>query len=397
LVKERLNRKKPKVNSNLVSIKASCTLIFLFFSISLSFSQEKHKIFKDTLDNAFDVSHYLYNLYGILPVIAPITEPAVGYGAAGALLYFIPKKEQKEGFQMPDIVAGIGGYTSNNTWFAGSGNIGFWNNDRIRYRGMVGYGDIKLKYYGKEGSPLQNNPAKFNLNSYFFLQQAIARIGDSHFFLGGKYQFTHTKVVAFEESKLPIAPIDIELIASGIGIISEYENLDNIMSPSKGILLHLAYDQNLEMIGSDRNYGRLTLFGHMFFPVNKKWTPAFRVESQVATGSPPFYAMPFISLRGVPALRYQGEVTALIETEQQLNITSRWSIVGFAGIGTAFGEKKITLPGADSTNSVQTAWNAGAGFRYLMARLLGLRMGLDVARGPEDWAVYVVFGYSWIR
>lgn len=79
---------------------------------------------------------------------------------------------------------------------------------------------------------------------------------------------------------------------------------------------------------------------------------------------------------------------ALVETEQQFNITSRWSIVAFAGIGAAFGEE-------EGVNTTLTAWNAGSGFRYLIARQLGLRMGLDVARGPEDWAIYIVFGYSW--
>ena len=40
-------------------------------------------------------------------------------------------------------------------------------------------------------------------------------------------------------------------------------------------------------------------------------------------------------------------------------------------------------------------WNAGGGFRYLTAREFGLQMGIDVARGPEQWAIYVVFGNSW--
>ena len=390
LVRVKLKQSGRQVRSKIIVLKVSLTIVLLLSFISLSLAQNTQKIFKDTLDNAFDVSHYLYNLHGLLPVIAPITEPAIGYGAAGALLYFIPKREKKDVFQMPDIVAGIGGYTSNDTWFAGGGYIGFWNDDKIRYRGILGYGDIKLKYYGAEGSPLQDNPASFNINSYFLLQQAIARLGESHFFIGGKYQFTHTNVVAFEDGKFPVNPLDIDLLASGIGIVTELNHLNNILSPSKGVLLNLTYDQNLEVIGSDRNYGRLTFFSHMFFPVNKKWVPALRVELQVATGSPPFYAMPFISLRGVPALRYQGEVTALIETEHQYNFTTRWSVVGFAGIGTA-----ITRENDTSTNL--TAWNAGGGFRYLMARLLGLRMGLDVARGPEDWAVYVVFGYSWMR
>ena len=44
-----------------------------------------------------------------------------------------------------------------------------------------------------------------------------------------------------------------------------------------------------------------------------------------------------------------------------------------------------------------TAWDAGAGFRYKIARLLGLQMGVDVARGPEDWAFYIVFGSAWLK
>jgi len=44
-------------------------------------NQERASL-KDTLDNAFDLSYYLYDLHGFLPVVSPITEPAVGFGAA---------------------------------------------------------------------------------------------------------------------------------------------------------------------------------------------------------------------------------------------------------------------------------------------------------------------------
>jgi len=37
------------------------------------------------------------------------------------------------------------------------------------------------------------------------------------------------------------------------------------------------------------------------------------------------------------------------------------------------------------------------GFRYLIAREHGLHMGVDLARGPDGWAVYVVFGSAWLR
>jgi hypothetical protein len=100
--------------------------------------------------------------------------------------------------------------------------------------------------------------------------------------------------------------------------------------------------------------------------------------------------MPFVSLRGVPVLRYQGELTMLTETEQSINVYKRWSLVGFAGIGT-------TVPSLDEMSFGDTAWNAGAGFRYMVARMLGLQMGMDFARGPEDWAFYIVFGSAWLK
>ena len=42
-------------------------------------------------------------------------------------------------------------------------------------------------------------------------------------------------------------------------------------------------------------------------------------------------------------------------------------------------------------------WAGGTGFRYLVARQYDLRMGCDVARGPEDWAFYVTIGTGWLR
>jgi len=55
----------------------------------------------------------------------------------------------------------------------------------------------------------------------------------------------------------------------------------------------------------------------------------------------------------------------------------------------------LLADGFDALQDAETVWNAGGGFRYLTAREFGLHMGIDVARGPEQWAIYVVFGNSW--
>ena len=43
--------------------------------------------FKDPDDGRFDVSGFLDTAYGFVPLLVPITEPAVGYGAVGAAVF----------------------------------------------------------------------------------------------------------------------------------------------------------------------------------------------------------------------------------------------------------------------------------------------------------------------
>ena len=74
--------------------------------------------------------------------------------------------------------------------------------------------------------------------------------------------------------------------------------------------------------------------------------------------------------------------------EGRMTAPSLTAVVGFDGIGKA-------ADGFEALQDAETVWNAGGGFRYLTAREFGLQMGVDVARGPEQWAIYVVFGNSW--
>ena len=86
-------------------IKWAVLITVLLTSIDTLEAQSKKGTFRDSIDNAFDISKFLLELHGFLPIISPITEPAVGYGAVGAAVFFISKKEpQGKGFQMPDIV-----------------------------------------------------------------------------------------------------------------------------------------------------------------------------------------------------------------------------------------------------------------------------------------------------
>jgi hemolysin activation/secretion protein len=98
--------------------------------------------------------------------------------------------------------------------------------------------------------------------------------------------------------------------------------------------------------------------------------------------------LPYVDLRGVPAMRLQDRRTAVVETEVRWNVTPRWAMIGFVGAARAWGSFTSFADGTDSIGR-------GVGFRYLVARRLGLHVGMDYARSTQDHAIYLQVGSAW--
>jgi len=127
-----------------------------------------------------------------------------------------------------------------------------------------------------------------------------------------------------------------------------------------------------------------------FIELHPKWTLGFRGEAAGSFGNAPFYLRPFISLRGAPIMRYQGEETAQIETELRWQFWKRFSLVGFVGGGAAWND----FARFEGSQIIVTG---GTGFRYEIARKFVIHMGMDVAFGPDNTAVYIQVGSAWAR
>jgi hypothetical protein len=127
-----------------------------------------------------------------------------------------------------------------------------------------------------------------------------------------------------------------------------------------------------------------------FVPLHSRLYLGLRADAAASFGNEPFYLRPFVSLRGAPILRYQGEEVAQIEAELRWQFWRRFSVVGFIGGGAAWND----FERFDSTQSVLTG---GTGLRYELARVFGIHMGLDVAFGPDNTAVYIQVGSAWAR
>jgi hypothetical protein len=333
-------------------------------------------VFTDPEDGAFDASAWLLDKKGFLPVPIIVTEPAIGYGAGAALLWFresLGEKRAQGRLSPPDIFGGVFAATENGTTLAGALGLLTFGEEKWRWRGFVGRPDVNLDFYG------QNTKVGYNLEGWATTQHLLRRIGDSDNWLGARWNYIDF-VARFDSSRpQPLVQGARGITSSGFGVFFEHDSRDNFFTASrgwKGLLEATFYSPDFGGDGEYQMY-RAQAFGYV--PLTKDLFLGGRFDARAARGEVPFYQLPFIEMRGIPFFRYQDENVALIEAELRWNFTARWALVGFAGRGEA----------GESVSS----W--GVGFRRLMARRLGIYMGLDLAKGPEETAVYIQAGSAW--
>ncbi len=363
------------------------TIALMLISSSVSAAGLRDQMI-DPEDGWLDGSQFLLNNdLSFLPVPIFISEPAVdgGLGLAGVFFHKRPESETRESdeFERPSLSALAAAYTGNESWFVGGGHLGRWRQDTINYTGAGGLTSVNLKYYGTGSQGLE-----FNADGGFILQEMLFRIRNSNWLIGPRWQFTKLDITFDLGVDIPgIEPPELEFEDSGLGLVLEYEHLDSTFTPSTGnqfMLNALYYD---EAIGGDFNYGRY--YGrYLHFMELGKVVLGARAQAEYIDGHAPFFALPFIQLRGIPVMRYQGDAVVTGELEARWDFHPRISAVGFLGAGRTAGSFS-DLQDSDSEIA------GGVGIRYLIARLLGLRLGVDVAWGPEDTAVYLTVGHNW--
>ncbi len=385
-----------------ISIQALWLLLVLYAIPSFSQTDstetqsEKKKLnFKDPEDGAFDLSEFLLDGHGVLPILTPITEPAVGYGLGGALLYFHEKKKKYDSYVPPHTTGIAGLFTENGTWALGAFHRHTFGENRVRMTTTLLKPVLRYDFFGNNNPILENNPVGINLDSWFFSHKVLARLGKSRFYAGASYSFFNTDVTFFN---IPDNPLIDEILnrlntnstISTIKPIINFDSRDNIFTPTKGLFAEVSLGYSAEWLGSDDEFSKLRTALFAYVPVTDRLLSAWRFEGAYLFGNAPFYNFPFLNLRGVPALRYQDEITLVGETEWTMNVYRRWSLLGFFGGGKA-------VPNLGSFNEEEWVYSLGTGFRYKIARLLGAHMGLDFAWGNgEDFAFYIVFGTSWL-
>jgi hypothetical protein len=370
---------------------------FLFLSFANAMDSNS-SIFFDPEDHYLDASVWLLKHRGFLPVPIIITEPAVGTGLGVVLLFMSDNDTEREArpseihkrFIPPTVTGVLAAGTDNGTRVGGAFYVTNWDRDRWRYMGFVMAASANLDFYGLEGfSRTKDLQVQYNLKGGGIYNDLRARLDDSNFFLGGRYIYTDMSV-DFNTGNLPPAlqGQGIENRNGGLSLLVSYDSRNNTMSPEVGALAEYRYYVFSENLGGQLNYHTQEFDLQGFARASEQWGFAGRWISRWTDGDTPFYAKPYVNLRGVPKLRYQGDVASSIEGEVRYNPHPRWVLSIFSGAG------KATDSWSDLSDA-DTATTYGTGFRYMIARQLGFQMGADIARGPEETVFYIQAGGAW--
>jgi hypothetical protein len=334
-----------------------------------------------------------------------ITEPAVGYGLGGAVGYFHKKKHQadsgadstapiltaetaaKAGKQqkVPPTISGIAAaYTENGTWGAGLAHTASWKEDRIRYTGAVGYAHVVSTFY------FGDQPFDFKLDTGLLYQDFKFRIRSSDIFVGGKLVYLNPDLLFDEDlGELPVENDGTQLNDFGLAVQADYDGRDNKMTPNRGQFVELVAWKHLEALGGDTDYWKVGLQVDSFHEMlNRKLVLGLHLDLDTAGGDPPLWGYPWVTMRGIPALRYQNESTAAVETELRWNLVERWAVLGFIGAAATRGD----VPVFEDESGIVAG---GLGGRFLFRPQDSLWVGIDVAKGPEDYVLYIVAGHKW--
>jgi hypothetical protein len=348
--------------------------------------------FFDPEDGQLDLSYFLEDPSGFLPIPIIVTEPAVGYGGGAAGMFLRPRREAgEEGWARPDISA-VGAFgTQNGTWGAFAGDSSRWLDGRLRTLLGAGTGQMNLDFYGLGTLPSSlNQGVRTSLQFAGLVAQANWQLApESPWSVGLRYVYADVNPKPREDSALPGAD-QIRVKISAPTAVLEYDTRDNVFTPTRGIYSETSWLASREALGASVDFERFEQVLIGWHPLPNDVTLGVRGIYAWSSDGAPFFLRPFVQLRGVPAARYQGDQAASVELEARWQFHGRWSVVGFGGAGTTRTDRQNFV-------ATQNVGSGGLGFRYKLANKFGMDAGIDLAHSPGTNAVYFVVGNAWFR
>jgi hypothetical protein len=176
-------------------------VILLFTYFQTNAAAPDPSMFKDSLDGRFDVSDWVLNYNGFIPIPTLITEPALG-NIGGALFFmFIDQNKPYMDSSGSEVIVervrpnfyGLGGaYTANGTWLGAGAVAAVIRPWRAHSRLATGFANVKPDLYRQVMET--EHSFDFTLRTMPVYNQFLKQIGHSRWYAGYMYLFLNTEI-----------------------------------------------------------------------------------------------------------------------------------------------------------------------------------------------------------
>ena len=228
----------------------------------------------------------------------------------------------------------------------------------------------------------------YNTKFYFIYFEGMKKVWN-HFYLGVRVMY-NSSYTDFDKEGVPSE----EEHLLGFGIASEYDNRDNVFYPSKGQNAKLGTFTFLEELGSTSQYNKVKIEFNKYFPLNSKIILLTRAFAVASFGPDvPFSGKNVVGrddLRGYSNGKFRANQVYDIQTELRWNFYKKWGMVAFSGVAVA----TDNLNG-DNYSGLLPA--IGVGLRFKAIESKNINIGIDVAKGVNDWGIYFRIGEAFTR
>lgn len=299
----------------------------------------------------------------------------------GALPMAMYRLNPKDTISPASITGLFGMYTSNDSWFAMFFQQFYLSEDNWRITAAGGHGSINFQFYIE--NPM-NRFFKYNTGANFIYLMGQRRVV-SKLYVGLSFVYADLTTNLKERPAISIDPTTL----TGMGIVTTFDNRDEIYYPRSGFLSNLNFTSFPELLDNDFVSNKIDFDFNKYISMrNGKDVLASRVYVGAGIGDLSFqqqFIVGFTDIRGYTQGEYRGDQLYAIQTEYRWNFQKIMSAVAFAGLATV-------------TNSINTNDNGkilpgiGAGFRVNVAPQYHMNVGMDVATGIDDWGLYFRIG-----
>lgn len=326
-----------------------------------------------------------------LPVPIPISNPTVGTGLQGVLLYLHPAKPG-DSASTPNATSGLGVmYTSTDSKVVGLFHDDYFADDKYRFKALAGVGDLNLNFYGF-GDFISGDKVGYNIKPKITFIEASRRLpwsnngylGINHLYTSAELKF-HWKWDLEGGRPVDFPPIKLQPTTSSLGLIYTYDSRDDTYYPTAGSNTAIKLTRDKEQWGSDFDFQRLSLNFRKYIALWQKHVLAVRATLSDVDGKPPFYFLSSLPLRGFAAGRYLDNSSASLHAEWRYKYSQRWGAHFFTEAG------KIS----DSFKALRDEKlisSFGVGLRWQPIVQKKLHLGIDVAYSGDESATYLRVG-----